>query len=73
MDQFRKLKEFQNEMKRRFETEIKQLNDRHEADVEELLDDFKQRLQDVQGMYEDSKKKSDDLKMKNEEKLTSQE
>ena len=67
-DQFKKLKDFQNDMKRRFEAEIKQLNDRHDADVEELLDDFKTKLQEVQGYYEDSKKVSDDLKMKNEEK-----
>lgn len=43
-DQFKKLKDYQNDMKRRFEAEIKQLNDRHDADVEELLDDFKQKL-----------------------------
>lgn len=34
-------------MKRRFETDIKQLNDRHEGDVEDLLGDFKDRLQEV--------------------------
>jgi hypothetical protein len=43
-EQFRKLKEAQNEMKSFFENEIKRLNDRHDADVEELLDDFKIRL-----------------------------
>ena len=58
-------------MKRRFEVEIKELNDLHESHVENLLEDFKTRLQKVQGQYEDSKKISDDLKMKNEEKLTS--
>lgn len=47
MEQLRKLKEAQNEMKRFFENEIKRLNDRHDADVEELLDDFKVRLQYV--------------------------
>lgn len=72
-EQLRKLKEAQNEMKRFFENEIKRLNDRHDKDVEDLLDDFKVRLQFVQGTYEDSKKVADDLKMKNEEKLTSQE
>lgn len=60
-------------MKRRFEVDIKELNDLHESHVESLLEDFKTRLQRVQGQYEDSKKISDDLKMKNEEKLTSQE
>ena len=58
-------------MKRRFEVDIKELNDLHESHVESLLEDFKTRLQRVQGQYEDSKKISDDLKMKNEEKLTS--
>ena len=37
-----------------------------------LLDDFKEQLQRVQEMYEDSKRIGDGLKMKNEEKLTSQ-
>lgn len=60
-------------MKRYFENEIKRLNERHDGDVEELLDDFKVKLQYVQGTYEDSKKVADDLKTKNEEKLTSQE
>ena len=35
-------------MKEYFENEIKRLNDRHDADVEELLEEFKTRLQDVQ-------------------------
>ncbi len=60
-------------MKDQFENEIKTLNDKHDANVELLLNDFKTKLQDVQGLYEDSKKVADDLKMMNEEKLTSQE
>ena len=46
-DQFGKLKETQNDERRSKESEIKRLNDCHDADVEELLDDFKVRLQDV--------------------------
>ena len=70
-EQLKRLKEDQTEDKRFFENEIKRLNDRHDEDVEELLDLFKKDLQHEQGEYEDSKKKADDLKMKNEEKLTS--
>ena len=59
-------------MKRKFEDEIRRLNDQQETSVEMLLDDFKEQLQRVQEMYEDSKRIGDGLKMKNEEKLTSQ-
>lgn len=72
-DQFGKLKEAQNQVKKFYESEIKRLNDRQDEDVETLLEDFKKRLQEVQGLYESSKQVADDLKTKNEEKLTSQE
>ena len=47
-EQTRKLKDETQLMKEYFENEIKRLNDRHDADVEELLEEFKTRLQDVQ-------------------------
>ena len=59
-------------MRDQFEEEIKKLNEKQEQAVETLLLDFNEQLARVQEMYEESKKNGDGLKMKNEEKLTSQ-
>ena len=48
------------------------MNEKQEQAVETLLLDFNEQLARVQEMYEESKKNGDGLKMKNEEKLTSQ-
>lgn len=49
------------------------LHREQEANIETLLDKFKVHLQKMQEDYETSKRSGDFLKMKNEEKLTSQE
>lgn len=60
-------------MKNVKEHEIQMLHREQEAHIELLLDKFKQHLQSMQENYEKSKRYGDSLKMKNEEKLTSQE
>ena len=71
--EFKILKAAQEKMKEQKEQEILHLHREQETNIEILLDKFKNHLQNMQENYEKSKRYGDSLKMKNEEKLTSQE
>jgi hypothetical protein len=69
--EFRELKRRQEEVRKVKEQDIAMLHKEQEANIETLLDKFKVHLQIMQENYEKSKRHGDQLKMKNEEKLTS--